>query len=569
MRWLGYWAAVIAGTAVLSASGCLTSQDSSDDGGAIEDPPITIEKGGSSTGQGGGAGDATGGSGKGGSSRGGRAGGSGTGNGDGGSDSGCNDDTDCESRFDGRTRCSVATGECVDCLSVTDCESDEECVNNICRPITTCPAGECPNGLVCNPTTERCEQCVGSNGCAADETCVSNVCRKSCTSDTQCIFFGMRCNTGSGYCVSCVGDSDCPENRNCQQGSCVLDICEGGTASCEGNNIVTCNASGSVLTNPIPCGAQQSCSESGSTASCQPWICQPSTTGCSLTSERVVTCSADGLRETLVEDCEAMEQLCIGTTNGMCSDSLCEPYTRFCQGNTIQTCDATGTMSTLYQTCSTNQQCNPATTMCAIPLCTPNQPACNGNVYTTCNSTGFGYTAGGTDCSATMEFCGATGCTTSAVDTIPASPTLYTSPLPNYTMINLYSVTGSRTLSRIEVYMNPASAMTITWLVYEATTLTGTYTNISTTTTTSTTGVGYQSSGTLAVPLVAGRFYGIGIAWGATSLTFGYQQTTASQTTSFGALSSFFIVNQGTAPTTFVGPASSGAFIPERLTTTP
>ena len=118
---------------------------------------------------------------------------------------------------------------------------------------------------------------------------------------------------------------------------------------------------------------------------------------------------------------------------------MCEPSATFCQGNTVQLCDSTGSTFSLFQTCTTGQLCNPQTVTCAVPRCTPNQPACDGNVYTTCNAQGFGYTGTRTDCTTSDQFCGATGCTSSAVDTIPPmNPTLYTSgALSNYLMQTL------------------------------------------------------------------------------------------------------------------------------------
>jgi hypothetical protein len=565
MRRLTSWAVVIiAGSALLSAPACLTSQDkAARDGGPI-DPPIAFNgEGGARPGGGmhGHAGKAVNGSGN-------RP--SGTPSGDGGADSGCSDDADCAFRADDRSHCSAPTGDCVECLTANDCGPNEECTNNDCRPFTQCAdSRDCPQSLVCNFATDRCVECVGANDCAVDESCVLNVCRKQCTIDGDCIPFGLRCDTNTGYCASCVSDSDCPETRNCQQGTCVRDICTGGAAACKSGSLATCNAAGSVLGALIPCGAQQSCTEDSSGARCAPWICLPSTTGCSLTSERVVTCSDDGLSETLVKDCTVAKQLCIGTTGGMCSDALCEPSALFCQGNTLQLCSADGATSTLYQTCATNWLCNPATTMCAVPRCTPNQPACDGSVFTTCNADGFGYTGTRTDCTALDKFCGPTGCTASAVDTIPATPTLYGTALPSYAMLDFYSVAATRNLSLIEQYMSPASVQTLTWHVFESLTQTGTYTSISNTTTSSTIGAGYQASGALAVPLIAGRFYAIGVSWTTPALNFGYQSAAPTQVVSFGSLISAAFLTPPPAGTTisYVSPGST--FLPQRLTTAP
>lgn len=568
MRLLGYWAAV-AGTTVFCASGCLTSQEDTggDDGGEFEDPPITIEKGGSGGGsQGGDAGEPSGGS----NPTGGRAGASGSGSGKGGSDSGCSDDTDCELRV-GSPRCSVPTGECVECLTVSDCGGASECVNNECRPITPCATTEnCPQGQVCNPSTDICVECITSNDCRADEECAGNVCRPSCTVDGHCAPFGLVCG-GSGYCVSCLSDSDCPEDRNCQNGTCARDICVGGSGSCEGNVLTSCNEAGSVLSSPTSCTTGYSCLEQGSEAACEPWICTPGTTGCSLTTEAVVECSADGLEETVIQAC-ATGEFCISSTSS-CMTTIYNPSTRFCMGNVVHQCDSTGSTSTPVQTCTTAQFCQESgtTAACVALLCTPNTPACDGNVYTTCNAMGTGYTGTRTDCTATDQFCGPSGCTTSSIDTVPASPTLYTSgALGNYLMLNYYTVTGDRTLSRIEFYANPASATQISWLVYEATVQTSTYTRLSITTTTSTTGEGYQASGALSVPLVAGRFYAIGVAWTTPVMLFGYQTgVTPTQTTSFGALFSAYVVNNGTPPTSVPYTSPSSYFFPQRLTTTP
>jgi hypothetical protein len=563
MRWLSYWAVVIAGAA-LGSPACLTSQDGAGGSSRPEDPPVNGGSGGSAGTSRGGTGE--GGEATGGTGRGGSAGTAGTGNGEGGSDGGCVDDGDCAFRFDNRSVCSVPSGECVDCLTVSDCGSNQECVDNECRPITPCSTtSDCPLGLVCNQSTDRCVQCVGSGDCAAGEVCALNTCRTQCSADSHCSLFGLVCDTGSGYCVNCVGNSDCPAARNCQGGTCVRDICVGGTATCESGGLATCNAAGSDLGYPVPCGAMQTCSEDRAGAGrCAPWVCTPSSMGCSLTSERLVTCSADGLEETVVEDCAAAMQLCIGTIGGMCADAICEPNENFCQGNTVQLCNSTGTASGLVQTCASNQFCNPATAACQAQLCTPNMPACDMNVFTTCNATGDGYTGARTDCATMMQFCSLTGCTTSAVDTVGATMLSSTGV---YAMLNIYSVTTNRTLALIEQYENITAAMTLTWHVYESMTPTGSYTSISQTMTTSTTGAAYHASGPLTVPLVAGRYYAIGASW-TTSLNYGLISASPTVAVSFGSLISAVALTPPPAATITVS-TTPGYYFPQRLTTTP
>jgi hypothetical protein len=87
-------------------------------------------------------------------------------------------------------------------------------------------------------------------------------------------------------------------------------------------------------------------------------------------------------------------------------------------------------------------------------------------------------------------------------------------------------------------------------------------------TTTSTTGEGYQSSGAVSIPLVAGRFYAIGVSWTTTS-SFSYYSATASQTTSFGALIGGYVTSgTATPPTTAPSPVTS-YYHAQRLTTAP
>src|SRR5215207_1271666 len=116
MRRLTSWAVVIiAGLAALSAPACLTSQDSNLAGvGDPMDPPVSTGEGGARPG-----GDPQGDAGKTVHGSGNRS--SGSGSDDGGADGGCNDNADCAFRADSRSLCSAPTGDCVDCLTASDC----------------------------------------------------------------------------------------------------------------------------------------------------------------------------------------------------------------------------------------------------------------------------------------------------------------------------------------------------------------------------------------------------------------------------------------------------------------
>jgi hypothetical protein len=201
---------------------------------------------------------------------------------------------------------------------------------------------------------------------------------------------------------------------------------------------------------------------------------------------------------------------------------------------------------------------------------------CNVNVLLTCNADGSGYTGTGVDCAASGQSCVQGECIIPVVvDTIDPSPTIdmtnYSNPAGPYTKVNYYAVSTARTLQKIELYMNSLSATsTLTWVVYEATTQTSSsYTIVSSTTTTPTLGEGYQSSGTLSVPLKAGFFYAIGVSWTIVE-NFWYHSTTASFpiATSFGSLISGYAPG-GTGLATVPWNSSATLYYPQRISTIP
>jgi hypothetical protein len=328
----------------------------------------------------------------------------------------CKNSLDCAARTtDGRTICSVASGLCVQCLIASDCGDGQatitqDCIANTCVSFTTCVNSlECPAGLVCDRATSRCVQCATDADCTTDggtQRCVGNVCRPVCTSDNACTPLGLLCNTAGGYCTECVKNQDCAANRWCNQGSCAPDVCTPGATRCQTNSLSTCNLDGAAWSASTACPTGQTCVESGGVASCQTRVCVPSGVLCSTAtgSEQVITCAADGMSSTLTEDCGAKGQVCIASTitgyTASCKPIICTPGTRYCEGNTILTCNAKGDAGALYSSCSSTQYCDASsgTPTCRTRLCTPNAAVCNGTVATTCNTDGSGYLDGGENC---------------------------------------------------------------------------------------------------------------------------------------------------------------------------
>lgn len=98
---------------------------------------------------------------------------------------------------------------------------------------------------------------------------------------------------------------------------------------------------------------------------------------------------------------------------------------------------------------------------------------------------------------------------------------------------NFYSVATDVQLIEIEKRLNIPDAMTLRYFVYESSSKTGTYNKIFEKEVTGAgTGVQWYSSGAVAVPLVTGKFYFIGVSW--QGLANYYYDFSAPNTVSFG-----------------------------------
>jgi hypothetical protein len=98
---------------------------------------------------------------------------------------------------------------------------------------------------------------------------------------------------------------------------------------------------------------------------------------------------------------------------------------------------------------------------------------------------------------------------------------------------NFYSVTADVQLIEIEKRLNIPDAMTLRYFVYESSSKTGTYNKIFEKEVTGAgTGLQWYSSGAIAVPLVNGNFYFIGVSW--EGVANYYYDFSAPNTVSFG-----------------------------------
>jgi hypothetical protein len=350
----------------------------------------------------------------------------------------------------------------------------------------------------------------------------------------------------------------------CAGGACAPMVCPAGKRFCQQNELRACSPKGDSSTLEVACTSYQYCDSAS--VSCKDQVCSPNLPACN--DGIATTCNADGSGYVAGgTDCTVGAQTCY---QGTCRTLACTPNAYYCEAGNVRHCSASGLTSTPYQTCTPNQYCDPTNPpTCRTRRCTPGLPACDANVATTCNSDGSGYTGTRTDTTTFLQICTQGTCSANTVDVI-GMPNAMVALTTASMKLNFYSVAVGRTLTKIEQAMDGASGDSLTWVVYEASSQTGTYVNIFSLPVTGTAASGYQSSGTISVHLASGRYYAIGVSLDATSLTFYLDSPAPSvpQTTSFGTLTSaksYFALVPFTvtwsAPTTFI--------LPQRLTTSP
>lgn len=269
-------------------------------------------------------------------------------------------------------KCDPLTDDCVDCLTTTDCDGDNECCddkkcdccegyvrdafdncvpkpqcdeNTPCPSCTTCVDGNCqaivcPDGMIC----------LGEFGCV--EACDCNN-PTACTDDkSTCVSRTQGCG-----CVSCQGDctTGCSEGCYCNGTECVGDVCFGGKCPCsDGTDCPDgygCDGTG----NCVPCAAQ-GCSNSECSnvlgCSCSGDTCVDSdlrcnNTECTTSSDCDFGCACDGGICTSCENyscaqCGSIEGC--GCSNGNCAGVETECSDTFTLTKDDNTCTLTASL---------------------------------------------------------------------------------------------------------------------------------------------------------------------------------------------------------------------------------
>ena len=131
---------------------------------------------------------------------------------------------------------------------------------------------------------------------------------------------------------------------------------------------------------------------------------------------------------------------------------------------------------------------------------------------------------------------------------------------------NVYSVTASRLLTKIEAYLGITTSTDLRFFVYESTTSGGTYNKIlDKDIPASGTGTKWFSSGAISVSLISGRYYYVGTCWQGAAA---YSLNLANDSTSFGSVLGGGRIQSYPPPATTSNPGVSpyGAYY-QRVTT--
>ena len=101
-------------------------------------------------------------------------------------DAGCGDSNYCG------YLCVKDNGQCVECVSASDCGANEICSGNTCQTVDRCKDVSCSGGKSCNPNNGQCE-CPGDKPYESGSGCVV------CTQDSHCKD-GKKCNKATNLC---------------------------------------------------------------------------------------------------------------------------------------------------------------------------------------------------------------------------------------------------------------------------------------------------------------------------------------------------------------------------------
>ncbi len=433
-------------------------------------------------------------------------------------------------------------------LGGTDCaaETDKVCENGACVPKVCTPGSYyCAGGnpQLCNNlgsgSAQQTATCTAAYYCKAGlQYCQTDVCTagtKLCsgTYATTCA------DDGSG---PAGGGTDCSlTNKVCYQGTCLPKICNPNEYFCQGGNTYSCGATGATSSLSDTCLASEFCTPTS--YYCLPDVCAAGAPTCN--GDNLSTCAADGSGPADAGQSCGAGKTCFA---GACKPVVCTLDALQCSGGNVQKCTDKGTTWTPYATCAATTYCNELATpiTCSPDVCTPSANTCKGETLATCDVDGGHFSATSTDCAATNQVCTLSAtCAATAQDTV--GDTSASAVATSYMVGNIYRADRGRTLTKIEQYLSVSGTSVFTWVVYQGDLSTGYFTKLREVTT-SDSGMGvFLSSGALDVPLVAGKYYFLGVVVQG-SFTRYYASASTQPFVSFGQLVNSYVLSASSPP---------------------
>ena len=190
----------------------------------------------------------------------------------------------------GSTPVCASSGKCVECVSNSDCGTDEVCSGNTCQTVDRCANVTCSGGKECNATNGLCEcpsgtKDYGSGVCEAPDCSNGGV---VCSGGKECKNKVCQCPSSkpfekSGTCVECTASSQCGNGEECISNYCQLvdacanvtcrsdQICVNGACQCPSGKVEyqgECQAP-NCINGGVTCPSDKpACSSSGTCVEC-------------------------------------------------------------------------------------------------------------------------------------------------------------------------------------------------------------------------------------------------------------------------------------------------------------
>jgi hypothetical protein len=183
----------------------------------------------------------------------------------------------------------------------------------------------------------------------------------------------------------------------------------------------------------------------------------------------------------------------------------------------------------------------------------PDTTACYAEKFGQCAADGMGVSDVAEDCAANNQVCAASGCASTATDTMGANDEVR---IPNNQVIgNFINVHTPRSLSSIEAYLELPASRTVRWLVYEKQATPTYYVSyqLKFDKVTLASGTGFQSSGAMNFKLEANKTYLVGLQITTGSYVAYWARIQKSHALSFGvataSTTTFFVTSGALYPT--------------------